>query len=197
MSANETAAPWYIVKLVKAVPSLQRQLGVYYKETRNSAGQKIWVMDKKWAWRFSQAAYGPVRVPSELGKFRNERGQSFTDQMIRFGTGFRFDRDKSLDERSTRIFDRLGEIQEQLNKMRGDSRFEGKARWRKLQAEQKKLKTEQKKLGKQMGLTWGYGEQRPSSKKKKSGGWAASDSGSSGGGWATGSSGGSSGGWAK
>lgn len=167
MSANETPAPWYIVQLAKASPALQRKLGVYYKETRTSQGRKIWLMDKKWAWRLSQLSYGPVRVPAEAGKFRNERGQSFMDQMFRFTTGIRVDRDKSIERRTSEIFDRQSEIREQLSKMRGDSRFEGKARWMKLQAEQKRLEAELKKLGTEVGLSWGWGEQRP---KGKSGG---------------------------
>jgi hypothetical protein len=161
LSANETPAPWYIVQLAKASPAIQRKLGVYYKETRTSQGRKIWLMDKKWAWRLSQFAYGPVRVPAEAGKFRNERGQSFGDQLFRFTTGIRTDRDKAIDKRTSDIFDRQSEIREQLSKMRGDPRFEGKARWMKLQAEQKRLDEALKKLGKDAGLTWGWGEQRP------------------------------------
>lgn len=167
MSANETPAPWYIVQLAKVSPALQRKLGVYYKETRTSQGRKIWLMDKKWAWRLSQLTYGPVRVPAEAGKFRNERGQSFGDQLFRFTTGIRVDRDKSIERRTSEIFDRQSEIREQLSKMRGDPRFEGKARWMKLQAEQKRLDAELKKLGTEVGLSWGWGEQRP---KGKSGG---------------------------
>jgi hypothetical protein len=62
---NLTPAPSWAVWLANAVPGFANEARLIKKPTKYSNGQDVWLMDNKWAWRFSQLAYGPLRLVGE------------------------------------------------------------------------------------------------------------------------------------
>jgi hypothetical protein len=120
---NLTPAPSWAVWLANAVPGFANEARLIKKPTKYSNGQDVWLMDNKWAWRFSQLAYGPLRLVGEAGKFRNQRGDTAAQRYGRFFTGIRTDSDKKkLEEARTRLYDKKDKLDQQVSTNRNSSR---------------------------------------------------------------------------
>ena len=88
-----------------------------------SSTSKISSMRSKMAWRFSQVAYGPLRLAAEAGKFRNQRGDTKAQRYGRFFTGIRTDNDKKkLEEARTRLYDKKRKLDQQVSTNRNSKR---------------------------------------------------------------------------
>lgn len=120
---NLTSAPSWAVWLANAVPGFAERVRLVKKPTKYSNGQDVWLMDNKWAWRFSQLAYGPLRLVGEAGKFRNQRGDTAAQRYGRFFTGIRTDSDKKkLEEARTRLYDKKDKLDQQVSTNRNGNR---------------------------------------------------------------------------
>lgn len=120
---NLTPAPSWVVWLANAVPGFADKARLIKKPTKYSNGQDVWLMDNKMAWRFSQVAYGPLRLAAEAGKFRNQRGDTEAQRYGRFFTGIRTDNDKKkLEEARTRLYDKKRKLDQQVSTNKNSKR---------------------------------------------------------------------------
>ena len=120
---NLTPAPSWVVWLANAVPGFADKARLIKKPTKYSNGQDVWLMDNKMAWRFSQVAYGPLRLAAEAGKFRNQRGDTKAQRYGRFFTGIRTDNDKKkLEEARTRLYDKKRKLDQQVSTNKNSKR---------------------------------------------------------------------------
>ena len=167
---NLTPAPSWAVWLANAVPGFANEARLIKKPTKYSNGQDVWLMDNKWAWRFSQLAYGPLRLVGEAGKFRNQRGDTAAQRYGRFFTGIRTDNDKKkLEEARTRLYDKKDKLDQQVSTNRNSSR-EGTPADVRLKARVKEITRLIDEVNVELGIDPEFG------RKKKSGIWGSGES---------------------
>ena len=167
---NLTPAPSWVVWLANAVPGFADKARLIKKPTKYSNGQDVWLMDNKMAWRFSQVAYGPLRLAAEVGKFRNQRGDTEAQRYGRFFTGIRTDNDKKkLEEARTRLYDKKRKLDQQVSTNKNSNRENTPANVR-LKARVKEIRKLIDELNVELGIDPEFGT------KKKSGIWGSGES---------------------
>jgi hypothetical protein len=167
---NLTPAPSWVVWLANAVPGFADKARLIKKPTKYSNGQDVWLMDNKMAWRFSQVAYGPLRLAGEAGKFRNQRGDTEAQRYGRFFTGIRTDSDKKkLEEARTRLYDKKRKLDQQVSTNKNSKRENTPANAR-LKARVKAIRKLIDEVNVELGIDPEFGT------KKKSGIWGSGES---------------------
>ena len=179
---NLTPAPSWAVWLANAVPGFANEARLIKKPTKYSNGQDVWLMDNKWAWRFSQLAYGPLRLVGEAGKFRNQRGDTAAQRYGRFFTGIRTDSDKKkLEEARTRLYDKKDKLDQQVSTNKNSKRENTPANAR-LKARVKEITRLIDEVNVELGIDPEFGRKKSSGRSGGLGGGGLSSGGLSGGG---------------
>ena len=179
---NLTPAPSWVVWLANAVPGFADKARLIKKPTKYSNGQDVWLMDNKMAWRFSQVAYGPLRLAGEAGKFRNQRGDTEAQRYGRFFTGIRTDSDKKkLEEARTRLYDKKRKLDQQVSTNRNSSR-EGTPADVRLKARVKAIRKLIDEVNVELGIDPEFGRKKSSGRSGGLGGGGLSSGGLGGGG---------------